>query len=118
MCVRIAGRSVMESVDWSARQAQKSSLHRSPFMNFPRFILFSLVCALPAAAAELPPMFSYSAKNLAAARERLAKGDESLQPALKQLRADADRALEMKPVSVMDKTRTPPVSGDKHDYLS
>lgn len=29
----------------------------------------------------------------------------------------ADRALETKPVSVMDKTKTPP-SGDKHDYLS
>jgi hypothetical protein len=29
----------------------------------------------------------------------------------------ADRALETKPVSVMDKTRIPP-SGDKHDYLS
>src|SRR5580704_4690526 len=29
----------------------------------------------------------------------------------------ADRALETKAVSVMDKTKTPP-SGDKHDYLS
>lgn len=29
----------------------------------------------------------------------------------------ADHALEQKPVSVMDKTKTPP-SGDKHDYLS
>src|SRR3954466_8657276 len=29
----------------------------------------------------------------------------------------ADRALEQKPVSVMDKKKVPP-SGDKHDYLS
>jgi len=38
-------------------------------------------------------------------------------PALGRLRVDADKALKAKPLSVMDKTRTPP-SGDKHDYLS
>ena len=37
--------------------------------------------------------------------------------ALEQLAADADRALTLKPMSVMDKTITPP-SGDKHDYMS
>jgi hypothetical protein len=30
---------------------------------------------------------------------------------------DADRALEMEPVSVVQKAVTPP-SGDKHDYMS
>ncbi len=39
------------------------------------------------------------------------------QNALTQLRADADRALTLKPMSVMDKTIAPP-SGDKHDYMS
>jgi len=37
--------------------------------------------------------------------------------ARKSLIQDAEQALEMQPVSVMDKTKTPP-SGDKHDYLS
>ena len=64
-----------------------------------------------------PQVYSYSAENLVVARQRLEKGDAALQPALQQLRADAERALTVKPVSVMDKTRTPP-SGDKHDYLS
>jgi len=68
-------------------------------------------------AAELPRTFSLSAENLAAARNRLAQGDVALQPALDQLRVDAERALAERPASVMDKSRTPP-SGDKHDYLS
>jgi hypothetical protein len=87
-------------------------------MNFSRLLVgLSLAGVLTAAGAESPVLFSLSAKNLAGARERLTAGDAALQPALKGLRADADRALEMKPVSVMDKKRTA-VSGDKHDYLS
>jgi len=38
-------------------------------------------------------------------------------PALIQLRREADKSLRMTPRSVMDKAKTPP-SGDKHDYLS
>jgi hypothetical protein len=68
-------------------------------------------------AAAAPRVFSFYGENLTAARARLARHDPALQPALARLRDDADRALEMKPVSVMDKTRTPP-SGDKHDYVS
>lgn len=52
-----------------------------------------------AAAFAVSPLFA----DAAAARDALLKA--------------ADRALETKPVSVMDKTKTPP-SGDKHDYLS
>jgi len=50
----------------------------------------------------------------AAQLERATRGPEAA-PA--PLRADADRALTLKPTSVMDKTITPP-SGDKHDYMS
>jgi hypothetical protein len=50
----------------------------------------------------------------AAQLERAARGPDA---ALAQLAADADRALALKPMSVMDKTITPP-SGDKHDYMS
>jgi len=63
------------------------------------------------------PVFSLSGQNLAAARARLAQGDATLTPALNRLRSDADLMLKLKPVSVMDKPRTPP-SGNKHDYLS
>jgi hypothetical protein len=69
------------------------------------------------ASAGTPGVFSLSAQNLSAARARLPSGDLLLTPALNRLRADADRALRFKPVSVMDKQRIPP-SGDKHDYLS
>ena len=50
----------------------------------------------------------------AAQLERATRGPEA---ALAPLRADADRALTLKPTSVMDKTIAPP-SGDKHDYMS
>jgi hypothetical protein len=50
----------------------------------------------------------------AAQLERAAGGSKAA-PA--PLAADADRALTLKPTSVMDKTITPP-SGDKHDYMS
>src|SRR5262249_41732789 len=41
----------------------------------------------------------------------------ALKPVLEPLLREADKALEMKPLSVMDKGVTPP-SGDKHDYMS
>jgi Alginate lyase len=54
---------------------------------------------------------------LAEVKARLAAGDKSLQPALKNLVKEADKALEVLPPSVVEKTKTPP-SGDKHDYMS
>jgi hypothetical protein len=41
----------------------------------------------------------------------------AVETALAALQHEADKALAMKPVSVMDKGVTPP-SGDKHDYMS
>jgi Alginate lyase len=54
---------------------------------------------------------------LAAKRDKLASKDATLVPAYDQLLSDADKLLSYQPVSVMDKTGTPP-SGDKHDYMS
>ncbi len=51
------------------------------------------------------------------AKARLAAGDNSLQPALDKLLADATKALKQKPASVMEKSRPAP-SRDKHDYFS
>jgi hypothetical protein len=70
--------------------------------------------AAPAAA----PLLLIDADRLADVRARLKSGgDETLKAALAALERDAAKALAMKPVSVMDKTITPP-SGDKHDYMS
>lgn len=52
-----------------------------------------------------------------AAKERIAAGDSALQPALKRLLSEADRALTAGPFSVTYKKQTPP-SGDKHDFMS
>ena len=57
------------------------------------------------------------AAHLASVRSGIDRGDARLKAALSTFEEDAQRALQMKPVSVMDKTITPP-SGNKHDYLS
>jgi hypothetical protein len=88
-------------------------------MNKTALIVISLLIAV-IARAEVPEtvgVFPLSARELATARDRLAHGDASLAPALAVLRAEADRALKLRPLSVMDKLRSTP-SGDKHDYIS
>ena len=64
-----------------------------------------------------PRVFILDADALVRAKERIAAGDESLQPALRALLDRADAALKEGPYSVMDKEIVPP-SGDKHDYIS
>ena len=81
-------------------------------------ILFILaVCGLTQAVETSPFYFGVNPGALDQVKDRLAGGDQSLQPALNRLLREADLALKTKPSSVMDKIRTPP-SGDKHDYLS
>ena len=46
-----------------------------------------------------------------------AKSNSALLPAYERVVAEAEAALERRPVSVMDKRHAPP-SGDKHDYMS
>ena len=83
------------------------------------FICAGLVGAVRAvdATAAMPKVFCDDPATLLASKAALAAGNASLKPALKQLLADADRRLEQKPASVMDKKQTPP-SGDKHDFVS
>ena len=64
-----------------------------------------------------PKVFLLEAKHLAATRQRINGGDQSFAPAWEALVKSARQALKTKPVSVMDKSVTPP-SGDKHDYMS
>ena len=65
----------------------------------------------------LPRVFCLDPIKLTIIKARLNKGDQSLQPALKSLRHEADDALKQGPFSVIDKKLIPP-SGDKHDYMS
>lgn len=55
--------------------------------------------------------------TLAERKVKILENDVAFMPAYRQLLRDANKALKFKPVSVMDKTATPP-SGDKHDYMS
>jgi hypothetical protein len=81
-------------------------------------LVIALAVAMAAhATATLPLVYSLPADALAAARDRVAHGDPALAPIVARLCEDANHAMQLKPVSVMDKSRTPP-SGDKHDYIS
>jgi len=50
-------------------------------------------------------------------RARGEKGDAAITAAISALEEDAKKALAIEPMSVMDKSITPP-SGDRHDYMS
>ena len=75
-----------------------------------------LVCRAAETAAALK-VFCADAPTLVANKAALAAGDAALKPALHSLLVDADKKLEQKPASVMDKKQIPP-SGDKHDFIS
>ncbi len=78
-------------------------------------ILFA-VCFSITANAQQPRVFLMDAQELVYLQSAAAK-DAALQPLLANLRRQADKFLQMKPVSVMEKSFTP-ASGNKHDYMS
>ncbi|OAM88336.1 alginate lyase family protein [Termitidicoccus mucosus] len=84
---------------------------------------FCSLCLAPAriAAADasppLPDIQGADPAVLAAARERIRAGDTSLKPAFDRLLRDAEKALALKPASVLDKTKIAD-SRDPHDYFS
>ncbi|HEX2854821.1 MAG TPA: alginate lyase family protein [Opitutaceae bacterium] len=93
-------------------------------MNLRRSLLFACAVIAPCLggvatlrSAENPRVFAVSPQALIETRARLARGDTTLQPALDQLRKDADAALRIKPPSVLDKPSVA-ASGDKRDYFS
>ncbi len=73
--------------------------------------------AEPAPGAAAPRVLTLRADALLSVRARLRHGDPELQRALEALVTQADSALHVGPISVMDKKRVPP-SGDRHDYIS
>ncbi len=64
-----------------------------------------------------PRVYLWDDASLREARSSLARGDTALQPALTKLCAEAERALKLRPPSVMAKSLLP-ASGDQHDYFS
>lgn len=85
--------------------------------NFLRAITCAILVLAHVRAEKAPLVFAYPAEVLVSAKKRLASGDESLAPALAALRAEADKMLSEKPVSVLDKTMVA-ASGNKKDYFS
>src|SRR3984957_7031009 len=85
------------------------------------FALLVMTGAITAFSAEppttIPSLITANPARFAGVKQRLAAGDPSLQPALDALVADAQKALQTAPASVMDKPEPWP-GGDKHDYVS
>jgi len=75
-----------------------------------------LICPL-VWAAEAPRIFTADGANLAAAKQKALAGHDKSREVVDDIRKDADKALDAKPSSVVDKDFIPP-SGDKHDYMS
>ena len=80
-------------------------------------VILILLCRAALLAEDIPRVFSVSPSVLPHVKARLATNDPLLVPALNQLVVDAKRALNVMPLSVMDKPRAG-ASGDKHDYVS
>jgi hypothetical protein len=79
-----------------------------------------LICLLVSAFtvnAQNPRVFIMDEGHLAELKIKFQKKDNATLQLIGQIKAEADRLLEKKPVSVMDKAFTP-VSGSKHDYMS
>jgi hypothetical protein len=81
-----------------------------------------LVCAATigfatSALGQPPRVFVLDGAALEAVRTRIRAQDVTLQPAIDQLKRDADKALQAGPYSVVNKDVVPS-SGDKHDYMS
>lgn len=76
---------------------------------------------LPAEAQETktasPRVFIIDGRRLAETKRRIESGDETLAAAMAKLEADARRAMQQKPFTVISKAVTPP-SNDRHDYMS
>ena len=81
------------------------------------FLLFACWGNLAAAEYRLPRTFVLDPKTIAEHRAAYRGGDKRFQAVVNSLRADAERALRVQPLSVTQKPETAP-SGDKHDYLS
>jgi hypothetical protein len=84
-------------------------------MKFVPTICFFLFIAF--AAQSQPRTFLMDANKIAQIKKKYQQKDQTTLILVSDLTKEADKLLDMKPVSVMDKTISPP-SGNKHDYMS
>lgn len=84
---------------------------------YPAALAAIALAAAAFAAADRPRSLLVDRAYLDTVRARAAGGDPEIRAAIAALEADARKALAIPPLSVMDKSSTPP-SGDKHDYMS
>src|SRR6266581_7436501 len=102
----------------SMKQISKFPCQLKPILTA-GILYASLVVGSRAAevAAAAPKVFCDDPATLVASKAALTAGDAALKPALTHLLTEADKHLEQKASSVMDKKQVPP-SGDKHDFVS
>ena len=77
----------------------------------------AFIILLLQAHAQLPVVFISNPARLAEIKKKIQQADKATMATVSQLQKQADTLLDMKPVSVMEKSFTP-VSGNKHDYMS
>jgi len=84
-----------------------------------KFTFFSLIAALflQTAYAQLPNVFLISPEHIAAQKAKYKQGDPVVVKEVGVVIDRANKELDDKPHSVVDKALTPP-SGSKHDYMS
>jgi hypothetical protein len=80
------------------------------------FLIATLLLIQSLLFAQKPSVLLMDADHLVSLKNQV-KSDARVMKLVEQLKQDADKLLQMKPVSVMDKSFTP-VSGNKHDYMS
>jgi len=80
-------------------------------------LLLFCSAALLRAQSDVPRVFLMDAKSLGTTKEKVAKHDANVEPAIRKIEADAKKVLEGGVYSVTTKGMVPP-SGDKHDYMS
>src|SRR3954468_24196096 len=64
-----------------------------------------------------PKVYLMDVDRLEILKKKYQQNDAATVQLITDLKKEADKLLDMKPVSVMDKTINPP-SGNKHDYMS
>jgi unsaturated chondroitin disaccharide hydrolase len=115
------GRNIeVETLDWAWHVIRSTTLMAAIAIAgaFPSIASGAVTKSGSAAHAEAPPATIVArGDRLMESRRRVRSGDPLLMPAYRQLIKSADSALQIAPVSVMQKSKVPP-SGDKHDFMS
>jgi hypothetical protein len=85
--------------------------------HFISFWAWMLFCSIAIGQNKDVVSYSMDILELSKNKQKIMAKDTSVMPAYRQLIKDAENALEVKPMSVMEKKNNPP-SGNKHDYMS